>query len=250
MAKKKEKIVSVCSFPTLKRIRPKTIRQNEVFKSFQQGWNLCLHGVAGTGKTFISLYMALEALLAQDSKFEKVIIIRSVVPTREIGYLPGNLKEKIEIYETPYRDIAAELFDHKQDYDYLKSIKKLEFQTTSHLRGQTFHNAIILVDEIQNLSYHELSTTITRIGENCRLLYCGDTSQSDLREYERGGVKHFLNIVHRMHSFASFEFSIEDIQRGPLVREFLEEEIAYYKEQNDRSKTVRTQETVGIGLSV
>ncbi len=241
MAKKKEKCVPLCpTFPVLKRIRPKTIHQNEVFKSFHLGNHLCLHGVAGTGKTFISFYLALDAILSHDSKFEKLLIIRSVVPTREIGYLPGNLKEKIEVYEAPYKDMAIELFEDKHGYDYLKSIKKLEFQTTSHLRGLTFNNAIILVDETQNLNYHELSTTITRVGTNCRIIYSGDTSQSDLRSYEKDGIQHFLNILRNMPSFHTIEFGCDDIVRGELVKEFLLEENLYYKEMNGHIPTQQT----------
>ncbi len=249
MAKKKDKSVPLVSFPTVKRIRPKTIIQNEAFKAFHQQYNLCLHGQAGTGKTFLSLFLALDSLLAHESKYEKVIIIRSVVPTREIGFLPGSLKEKVEIYEHPYREIAGELFEKREDYDYLKAIKKLDFQVTSHLRGLTFSNAIIVVDEIANMTYHELCTIITRVGENCRIIFVGDSSQSDLRDHERDGLKHFLKILKNMPSFHCVEFTCEDIVRGPLVKEFLMEQEAYFKDLHANRPTwtppIQTQPTVG-----
>lgn len=235
MGKKgKKQVFSEPILPTLKRIKPVTIHQNDAFKAFHSKYNICLHGFAGTGKTYTSLYLALQHVLSNDSKYSKVVIIRSVVPTREIGFLPGNVKEKIEIYESPYRDICSELFDDPYAYSILKGCKKIEFQTTSHLRGSTFKDAIIIVDEIQNLSYHELSTTITRAGENCLYMYCGDTAQSDLHYRERDGVKDFLKILRNMPSFHCIEFGMNDIVRGPLVKEFLEEENAYFSTSSTR----------------
>lgn len=215
--------------PVLTRMKPVTIHQNDAFKAFLQNDNLCLHGAAGTGKTYIALYLALQRVLSNESPFEKVIIIRSVVPTREIGFLPGSVKEKIEIYESPYRDICSELFEnHTHPYEIMKALGRIEFQTTSHLRGLTFNKAIVIVDEMQNCSYGELATTITRAGNDCKYIYCGDIPQTDLKPYEKDGVKDFLQILKRMESFHSIEFDYNDIVRGGLVKEFLTEEHDYY----------------------
>jgi phosphate starvation-inducible protein PhoH len=225
----KKDVVTGPVLPTLKRIKPVTIHQNEAFKGFHLKENLCLHGAAGSGKTYIALYLALNKVLSEDSVFDKVIIIRSVVPTREIGFLPGSVKEKIEIYESPYREICDEIFEtYTHSYEMMKSVKKIEFQTTSHLRGLTFNNAIVIVDEMQNMSYQELATTITRAGLNCYYIYCGDTPQTDLKPYERDGIKSFLDIIRNMPSFRTVEFDFNDIVRGGLVKEFLTEEHAYH----------------------
>lgn len=212
----------------LKPVKPITVNQHKACKSFHQGENLVLHGVAGTGKTYISIHLALHAVLTGDSKYEQVLIIRSVVPTREIGYLPGSLKEKVSVYEDPYRDICNELMGRATGYEELKSRKHVNFATTSYLRGLTFKNTIIVVDEMQNLNYEELRTVITRVGDNSRLIFSGDYRQSDLERYkDRQGLSHFLNILDNMQSFAKVEFGNDDIVRNDLVKEFIIEEGRY-----------------------
>ena len=212
----------------LKPIKPITINQHKAYKAFRSNYNLVLHGVAGTGKTFISMHMALNAVLALDSTYEQVLVIRSVVPTREIGYLPGTLKEKISVYEDPYRDICNELLQRKTGYEELKSLKYVNFATTSYLRGMTFRNTIIVVDEMQNLNYEELRTVITRVGENTRLIFSGDYRQSDFERYkDRQGLGHFIDILDNMNSFAKVEFDYNDIVRNDLVKEFIIQEGKY-----------------------
>lgn len=228
MAKKLKVVAAPPAPPQLKRIRPLTDHQHEAFKGFHQGHHLCLHGSAGTGKTLLALYLSLQEIAKEECVYRKVILIRSVVPSREIGYLPGNIKEKIEIYETPYRDMMHVLTGYSSDYDQYKGLGKLDFQTTSHLRGTTFDHAIVVVDEFQNCNYNECSTVLTRIGDSCRIIYSGDTRQSDLREYERHGAQDFLQILKAMPSFQTIEFDHEDIVRGPLVKEFLIEEKKYF----------------------
>lgn len=212
----------------LKPVKPITTNQHKACKAFHQGDNLVLHGVAGTGKTYISLHLALSAVLAHDAEQEQVIVIRSVVPTREIGYLPGSLKEKISVYEDPYKDICNELMGRATAYEELKSRKHLTFATTSYLRGLTFKNAIIVVDEMQNCNYEELRTIITRVGDNTRIIFSGDYRQSDLERYkDRQGLSHFLNILDNMNAFAKIEFGNDDIVRNELVKEFIIEEGHY-----------------------
>jgi phosphate starvation-inducible protein PhoH len=231
MAKRKPVETTVLPL-TLKRIKPLTINQSNTFKAFLGGDHLLLHGVAGTGKTFISLNLALGQVLPtpvqQAPLYEKVIIVRSVVPSREIGFMPGTLKEKIAVYEDPYRDICNDLLDRADGYEQLKGRGSLKFTTTSYLRGITFSNAIIVVDEIQNMSYHELHTTITRMGKNCRLIFCGDYRQSDLQRHdERTGLGHFMEILRDMGKFCCVEFGTHDIVRDDLVKEFLIAETSY-----------------------
>jgi phosphate starvation-inducible protein PhoH len=200
---------------------PITQTQQETFEAFDKGDNLLLHGLAGTGKTFISMYLALREVL-EGHNHKQVIVIRSVVPTRDIGFLPGNAKEKSKIYEGPYYAICNELFGRGDAYDILKSKNTIDFMTTSFLRGTTLNNAIIIVDEVNNMTLHELDSVITRLGKNCRIVFCGDFRQSDLlKESERRGLMEFMTILQNMRSFSHIEFTQEDIVRSGLVKQYI-----------------------------
>jgi predicted ribonuclease YlaK len=184
--------------------------------------NLMLHGVAGTGKTFISLYLALEEILKKNSTYNQVVIVRSVVPSRDMGFLPGSVKEKSKIYEEPYKAICDDLFGRGDGYDLLRHENIVQFTTTSHLRGSTFNNSIIIADEFQNMTFQELDTLITRTGDNSRLIFCGDIRQTDLqRDHEKSGILTFTEIVGTIDSFASIEFTIDDIVRSELVKQYI-----------------------------
>lgn len=181
-----------------------------------------LHGAAGTGKTFISVYKALEEMMNNRSSFEKVVIVRSVVPSREIGHLPGDEKEKTDVYLAPYKAICKDLFNTDQAYERLVEQKNIEFLITSFVRGITIDKAIIIVDECQNMNFQELSSIITRVGEGSRILFCGDFKQTDLnKKHDQSGLKDFVQIINRMPSFRNIEFDVEDIVRSNLVKEFI-----------------------------
>ncbi len=198
---------------TLSEIEPLT--QNQV-AAFESDKHLVLHGVAGTGKTFISCYLAFDDMLK--SSYNKLIIIRSAVPTRDIGFLPGNEKEKSAIYEEPYKDICVELFQRGDAYEILKTKSLVNFMTTSFIRGVTLRDAVIIVDECQNMSFHELDSIITRVGEECRIIFCGDFRQSDL---SRNGLKDFIRIVKAMDQFDLIDFEIKDIVRSGFVKDYI-----------------------------
>ncbi len=204
----------------LKNIKPLTDNQSLAFQQYDQGKHLMLHGVAGTGKTFIGMFLALEDVM-RGKEYEQVVVVRSVVPSREMGFLPGSAKEKAKVYEEPYIEICSDLFGRGDAYDVLKNKMVVQFATTSHLRGMTFRNCIILVDEAQNLSGSECDTVITRIGENCKIIFCGDFRQTDLKEKERNGFNNFLNIIKKMNSFSFIEFEVSDIVRSSFCKEYL-----------------------------
>ena len=207
----------------LKRIEPLTKHQRESFEAYDQGKNLMLHGIAGTGKSFISMYLALNQILTEsDGSFKKVIIVRSVVPTRDMGFLPGNNKEKARVYEAPYYAICTELFNRGDAYDYLKNKNVVEFISTSFIRGITFNNCIIIVDEVQNMTLHELDSVITRVGKNCKIMFSGDFRQSDFtKEHEKSGLPSFMRIIERMKSFSFIEFDEHDIVRSSMVKDYI-----------------------------
>lgn len=206
----------------LKEVTPLTANQLKAFESFDDGKNLLLHGIAGTGKTFISMYLALKEVMNPLSGYDKVIIVRSVVPTRDMGFLPGNHKEKAKVYEAPYYIIANELYGRGDAYEILKQKSLVEFISTSFIRGTTLNNAIVVVDEIGNMTLHELDSVITRIGRNCRIVFSGDFRQSDLtKEQEKNGLKDFIRILDRMKSFNYIEFDENDIVRSGLVKEYI-----------------------------
>ena len=211
MAKKRRTLAGV-NFE-LREIEPLTRNQ---LKAFETTDHLVLHGLAGTGKTFISSYLAFDDMAKGD--FQKLIIIRSAVPTRDIGFLPGTEKEKSSVYEEPYKDISNDLFSRGDAYEILKQKNMIEFMTTSFIRGITLRDAVILIDECQNMSFHELDSIITRMGENCRVIFCGDFRQADLRA---NGIKDFFRVLERMQLFTFIEFEIEDIVRSDFVKQYI-----------------------------
>ena len=178
--------------------------------------NLILHGVAGTGKTFVACYLAFDDMAKRE--YEKLVIIRSAVPTRDIGFLPGNEKEKASVYEEPYKDIAIDIFGRGDAYQILKTKGLVEFMTTSYIRGITLRNATIVIDECQNMSFHELDSIITRVGQGCRVILCGDFRQSDLKN---SGMNEFLTVIKRMECFDFIEFGIDDIVRSEFVKQYI-----------------------------
>ena len=206
----------------IKRIEPLTENQKITFDAYREGKNLMLHGIAGTGKSFISMYLALEEILRNDSKYKKLVIVRSVVPTRDMGFLPGSTKEKARVYEAPYYSICNELFERGDSYEYLKNRNTVEFITTSFIRGVTLNNCIILVDEIANCTLHELDSVITRIGRNCKIIFCGDFRQSDfIKDNDKKGLLDFIRIIKNMKYFKFVDFNEEDIVRSHIVKDYI-----------------------------
>jgi phosphate starvation-inducible protein PhoH len=210
---------------TLREISPLTDTQREVFKAYNSGYNAVLHGCAGTGKTFLSSYLAIRDIMSKVDQKQQLIIVRSVVPSRDMGFLPGSITEKAKIYEEPYRAIFTDLFGRGDAYEVLKQKQKVVFTTTSFVRGQTWDDAIVIVDEFQNLSWQELNTVITRVGENSRIIFSGDGKQDDLtseRYSTESGAAKFISVLSRMDSFASIDFGPEDIVRSDFVREYIQ----------------------------
>ena len=209
-------------------IEPITDNQKKLFDSYAEGKHLVAYGTAGTGKTFISLYNALADVLDETTPYERIYLVRSLVSTREIGFLPGDHEDKADIYQIPYKNMVKYMFQMPTDADFemlygnLKAQETIKFWSTSFIRGTTLDNAIVIVDEFQNLNFHELDSIITRIGENSRIIFCGDASQSDLvKTNDRNGIHDFLNILRKMPSFDIIEFGINDIVRSGLVKEYI-----------------------------
>ena len=209
----------------IKQINPLTENQHKAFDAYDEGKNLILHGIAGTGKSFISLYLALDEILnfdGDEKPYNKVVIVRSVVPTRDMGFLPGKPKEKSEVYEAPYMAICQELFDRGDAYTILKQRGDIEFITTSFIRGVTLNDCVIIVDEIANMTLHELDSVITRVGRNCRIIFSGDFRQSDFtKSNDKGGLLKFMEITKRMRSFEFIDFNEEDIVRSSMVKDYI-----------------------------
>lgn len=205
-------------------IKPMTNNQRIAFESWRDGYNLMMHGIAGTGKTFLGLYFAIKEVMNPNSRYKKVFIVRSTVPTRDQGFMPGNQKQKEAVYEEPYYEIATKLFGRGDAYQILKQKQMVQFASTSYLRGCTFEDCIIVVDEVQNMSAGELHTVMTRVGENSRIIFCGDVKQDDLtseRKKEMSGLRDFMRVINRMREFDFIEFEIEDIVRSKLVKSYI-----------------------------
>ena len=219
----------------LKRVRiddlltfsPITQNQDKTYKAYKEGKHLVLHGLAGTGKTFISLYLALEEILNKSTLVNDIFIVRSIVSTRDIGFLPGDEQEKVSIYEAPYRSICSELFNVVDAYDSLKHQGNIKFMSTSFIRGITLNNSVIIVDECQNLNFHELDSIITRIGKHSRIIFCGDYSLTDLsRENDKKGILKFMGVLSKISEFETVEFMVDDIVRSDFLKSYI---VAKYK---------------------
>ena len=209
---------------SMKRVQPKTKNQQNMFDSYYSGKMIAALGSAGSGKTFVAMYLALEEVL-QNNDYKQVIIVRSAVQTREQGFMPGSLKEKEAYYETPYIDITNDLFDRGDAYQILKQKGQVKFMTSSFVRGLTFDNSIIIVDEAQNMNYQELSSIITRLGEGSKIIVCGDTKQDDLTNSKNrsdiSGLVKFKSILDKMNSFDIITFTTDYIVRSGIVKEFI-----------------------------
>jgi len=212
----------------LRDISALTPNQQKLFDAYAEDNNLVAYGAAGTGKTFITLYNALKDVLDQETPYEKIYIVRSLVATREIGFLPGDHEDKSTLYQIPYKHMVKYMFEMPTEADFemlygnLKAQDTIDFWSTSFIRGTTFDKTIVIVDEFQNLNYHELDSIMTRIGEQSKIMFCGDATQSDLvKQNERNGIIDFMRILRLMPSVDVIEFGVEDIVRSGLVKEYI-----------------------------
>ena len=228
MSNKQMKRKKPINLDYLNNIEPLTDNQEIMFDEYAKGKNIFAYGAAGTGKTFVALYLALKEVLDERSPYEKIYIVRSLVATREIGFLPGDHEDKSSLYQIPYKNMVKYMFKMPDEnsfemlYGNLKNQGTVSFWSTSFIRGTTFDNAILIIDECQNLNFHELDSIITRVGENTKIMFCGDVVQSDLiKQHERNGIVDFLKILQQMDEFSLIEFGLDDIVRSGLVKSYL-----------------------------
>ena len=214
-------------------ITPASENQKKFFEAYNSDKHLFVYGCAGTGKTFIALYNALRDVLSEITPYQKIVIVRSLVATREIGFLPGDHDDKSALYQIPYKSMVKYMFEMPTDADFemlygnLRSQETVTFWSTSFIRGTTLDNSIIIVDECQNLNFHELDSIITRVGDNSRIVFCGDARQSDLtKTNERNGILDFMKIIERMPEFETIEFGVDDIVRSGLVKSYIVNKMA------------------------
>lgn len=214
-------------------ITPVTKNQELLFEYYKLNKHMFVYGCAGTGKTFCALYLALQDVLSEITPYDKIVIVRSLVATREIGFLPGDHEDKSSLYQIPYKNMVKYMFEMPTDADFemlygnLKAQESIKFWSTSFLRGTTLDNSIIIVDECQNLNFHELDSIITRVGENSKIIFCGDATQSDLtKTNERNGILDFMKIIQRMPEFETIQFGIDDIVRSGLVKSYIVNKLA------------------------
>jgi phosphate starvation-inducible PhoH-like protein len=203
-------------------IEPFTNNQKKAVDAWNEGKHLFLSGSAGTGKTFLALHLGLTQALTKDADCDNVTIIRSIVPTRDIGFLPGDEEKKKLAYVRPYVGICSEICEDNSAWGKLTASKTINFESTSFIRGTTFDDTVLVVDECQNMSGHELDSVITRTGDRCRIIFCGDYYQSDFRNgRDKNGILEFMKIIETMKDFAVINFTWSDIIRSDFVREYI-----------------------------
>lgn len=206
----------------IKSVSPKTENQKFLFDSFDEDKHIVLHGAAGSGKSFCALFLALTSLF--EGHYDRIVLFRSIVPTRDIGFLPGTIAEKVQMYEEPYSEIVDDLLGKKSAYNDLKRDGLLEFKSTSFLRGMTYTNTLLILDEAQNCTWHELCSLVTRVGEGSKLIILGDSDQNDLAQYKRSeqsGLENLIKVCQNMTQMQVIRFDVCDILRSDFVREFL-----------------------------
>jgi len=212
-----------------------TTNQEKFYQAYKRGDEcMALHGVAGTGKSFIALYKALEEVLDRGNPYKKVLVVRSAVQTRDIGHLPGDLGEKLAIYQQPYQQICKTLFERPDAWSRLEEQKHIEFISTSFIRGTTFDDTIIIVDEMQNMNYEEIDTVMTRVGSRSKIIWCGDYRQCDLRKgNDKSGILQFFDTAKYMKSFTRIEFDENDIVRSDLVKDYILAKLKYEDQEGN-----------------
>lgn len=207
----------------LQRVHPITDSQIQMFRAADADKNIIASGTAGTGKTYLAMYLALRAVLDENSPYKRIRIVRSAVSTRDIGFMPGTMDEKIADFQNPYRDICYELVGKYSTYDDMKDVNLILFNVTSNIRGTTWRNEIVILEEVENLNFHEIDSCITRMGKNSKLIIAGDIKQTDLLKTNRdtSGMNNLLRIANKMPSFEIIDFTVDDIVRSDLVKEWI-----------------------------
>ena len=208
---------------SIRNIQPLSENQEKTFTAYDEGKHLVLSGSAGSGKSFLAMYLALKDLVkGSHQDYKKLIIIRSAVPSRDLGFVPGTLEEKSKVYQDPYKNIANELIGRGDAWHFLLNKEIIEFQTTSFLRGLTFTDCVIIFDEFQSATFHEIDTVLTRIGENCRFIMCGDFCQNDLSiKREKSGFEDAIRILKQIDDVQEVRFTVEDVVRSGFVKKYL-----------------------------
>ena len=212
----------------IKQIKPLNLAQEDMFRAFFEGQHICAHGSAGTGKSYIACFLALNEILRNDTPAKRIIIVRSAVATRDVGFMPGSLDEKVALYELPYHDMFSDLIHPRRacTYDDMKAAGLVQFNTTSFIRGLTWDDAVVIVDEAQNMTFHEINSIMTRIGENTRIMVLGDLPQTDLgrragKYAEVTGMDRMIQIVSGMKEFSTIKFTHDDIVRSDFVKAWI-----------------------------
>lgn len=207
-------------FENFKKFSPLTQNQDFAYQGYTSGKNLCITGYAGTGKTYIGLHCALEELM--NGTKNKIVIYRSAVASRDIGFLPGTEEEKMAVYEKPYVQIVNKLMGRDDAYGLLKFKRVIAFESTSFLRGITLDDAVVVLDEAQNLDDGEINTIMTRLGKNTKIIICGDIRQSDIKHNLRSGLYLLNKVLTKIpDEFRMIEMEEEDIVRSGLVKKWI-----------------------------
>jgi phosphate starvation-inducible PhoH-like protein len=200
-------------------IKPKTLNQQKLVYAVRENDLVFAIGPAGTGKTYISVALAVKAL--KNKQVKKIIITRPAVEAGEtLGFLPGDLKEKLDPYLRPIYDALFDMVPGEKLKYYMEN-NVIEIAPLAYMRGRTLNNAFILLDEAQNTTPMQIKMFLTRMGPNSKVIITGDTSQIDLPKRQKSGLIESIGILKDVEGIGIIELSGKDVVRHKLVKEII-----------------------------
>lgn len=221
-------------------IKPKTLNQKVLVEAVHKNDLVFAVGPAGSGKTYISVAMAVRAL--KNKEVQKIIITRPAVEAGEnLGFLPGDLKEKIDPYLRPIYDALGEMIPSEKLKFYQEN-NIIEIAPLAYMRGRTLNNAFVLLDEAQNTTSMQMKMFLTRMGPNSKVIVTGDKSQVDLPHHQHSGLAEAVRLLSNVKGIATVELDTKDVVRHKLVKEIIN---AYDKPSKDRDKSKESRKSAG-----
>lgn len=217
-AREKEKINNIITENV--KLKAKNDSQLRLLKSMKENQITICNGVAGSGKTICSIFMALNLLKDRGNNYQKIFLVKSVTTLKgeEIGFLKGDLREKIDPFMESFKNNASKLFKNT-NVNSLFETSIIKFLPLAYIRGTNLDNCIVILDELQNVSIDNARTLMTRIGENCKIICLGDSNQIDLKNKKDSSLDVVFNIFNNVDDIGCILMDINDENcRNPIIK--------------------------------